>query len=101
MLVTVNPISGAYYNIGGTYTCTIGDILEMLLQLSPRKADIKIEIDPERLRPIDADLQIADICKFSKHTGWTPQIPVEQTMADLLQYWRDKVSSEGNRFLVR
>jgi len=64
--------------------------LDHLLGLSSRK-DIVIETDPERLRPIDADLQIPDTTKFRHHTGWEPRIPFAQTMADLLGYWRDRV----------
>ncbi len=89
MLLTVNPIGGAYYNIGGTHTCTVGETLKYLLSLS--KANFTIKEDPERLRPIDADLQIPDCSKFKAHTEWEPQIPFEQTMFDLLNYWRDKV----------
>ena len=89
MLLTVNPIPGEVYNIGGEHTCTVGDILDFLLSLSPGK--IKIEVDPERLRPVDADLQIPDCSKFIRHTGWRPQIGFATTMNDLLEYWRDLV----------
>ena len=99
LLVTVNPTPGAYYNIGGSFSCTVGDMLRHLLSLSTRD-DIEIVVDPERLRPIDADLQVPDTSKFTAHTGWRPQIPFEQTMADLLEHWRDAVRS-GRRFLVR
>ena len=99
LLVTVNPTPGAYYNIGGSFSCTVGDMLRHLLSLSTRD-DIEIVVDPERLRPIDADLQVPDTRKFTAHTGWRPQIPFEQTMADLLEHWRDAVRS-GRRFLVR
>src|SRR4029453_1542251 len=64
MLVTVNPVAGAYYNIGGVHSCTVGDILETLKSFSPLKNDIKVEVDPDRLRPIDADLQVPNIAKF-------------------------------------
>jgi GDPmannose 4,6-dehydratase len=94
MLVTVNPIKGEYYNIGGAYTCKVGDTLNTLLSLSGRK-DIKVEIDPERLRPIDADLQVPNTSKFTAHTGWKLEIPYEQTMKDLLNYWRERVKHEG------
>src|SRR5215813_4914816 len=56
MLVTKNPTKGAYYNIGGTFSCTVGDILDTLISFSPAKDAIKVEVDPDRLRPIDADL---------------------------------------------
>ena len=96
MLVTVSPVPGEYYNIGGTYTCEVGDTLHKLLSLSPRGKDIKVVVAPERLRPIDADLQIPDCRKFMNHTGWKPEISFEQTMTDLLNYWREKIAKTGN-----
>lgn len=100
MLVTVDPIPGEYYNIGGSYTCEVGDTLNTLISLSTMKDEIKVEVDPERLRPIDADLQIPDCRKFKAHTGWEPEITFEQTMEDLLNYWRDRVKN-GTEFLTR
>ena len=100
MLVTVNPIAGEYYNIGGTYTCKVGGMLDYLISQSKMKDQIKIEIDPERLRPIDADLQIPDTSKFERHSGWKPEIPFEKTMTDLLDYWRERVA-RGEKFLQR
>ncbi len=95
MLVTMNPVAGEYYNIGGSYTCTVGDTLQALINMSPMKDQIKVETDPERLRPIDADLQVPDCNKFKAHTGWEPEITFEQTMGDLLNYWREKISKTG------
>ena len=100
MLVTVEPIAGEYYNIGGEYTCKVGDTLNTLLSYSSKKDEIEIIIDPERLRPIDADLQVPDCRKFRAHTGWRPEIPFERTMYDLLNYWRDRVG-RGESFLMR
>lgn len=100
MLVTVNPIPGESYNIGGTYSCTIGEMLNFLLSLSMHKDHIKVQQDTERLRPLDADLQVPDTLKFRAHTGWEPKISFEKTMTDLLDYWRQEVKS-GRRFLTR
>lgn len=91
MLVTVNPIAGEYYNIGGTYTCSVGDTLRTLISLSTMKDEIKVEVEKIRLRPVDADLQIPDSRKFAAHTGWKALIPYESTMKDLLEYWREKI----------
>jgi len=99
MLVTINPTAGEYYNIGGTHTCKIADMLNYLISQSTVK-NIEIVIDPERLRLIDANLQVPDTTKFQNHTGWKPEYTFEQTMNDLLQYWRDKVNS-GRKFLRR
>lgn len=100
MLVTVNPIPGEYYNIGGSYTCTVGDTLNKLISYSPMKDKIQVVVDPARLRPIDADLQVPDCTKFKKHSGWEPQIPYEKTMHDLLDYWRERIG-RGEQFLTR
>ncbi|MEO5350067.1 MAG: GDP-mannose 4,6-dehydratase [Magnetococcus sp. YQC-3] len=100
MLVTVNPTPGAYYNIGGAYSCSVRDMLNFLLSLSTRKGEIEVVVDPERLRPIDADLQVPDTRKFQEHTGWRPEISFAQTMGDLLAYWRERVGA-GGQFLTR
>lgn len=94
MLVTVNPIPGECYNIGGEYTCTIREMLNYLLSISTIK-DAKIKIDHDRLRPIDADVQVPNIEKFKKHTGWKPKIFFKKTMEDLLNYWREKIKQKG------
>lgn len=100
LLLTVNPTPGEYYNIGGNFTCSIGDMLRHLISCSPAGNRIRIEQDPTRLRPIDADLQVPDTRKFHEHTGWSPTISFETTMADLLSYWRQRVAEEQH-FLVR
>jgi GDP-mannose 4,6-dehydratase len=98
MLVTIDPQPGEVYNIGGTYSCTVGDMLDYLISLSTVK-NIKVERETERIRVLDADLQVPNTEKFTKHTGWKPEIPFEQTMQDLLDYWREKV--KRGKFLTR
>jgi len=90
LLLTHNPIKGATYNIGGEHSLTVGEILEFLISQSSTPG-LRVEIDPNRMRPIDADLQIPDTTKFRSHTGWKPFIKFEQTLLDLLNYWRDEI----------
>ncbi len=110
MLVTVNPVPGSYYNIGGDHVCPVRDMLDTLIGKSylARHAEpgldqdtqlVSIQTDPERLRPIDADLQVPDTSKFRAHTGWKPEIPFDKTMQDLLDYWRERVRHQD--FLAR
>ena len=91
MLLTINPIPGEAYNIGGNFSCTVKDMLDHLIGLSTVR-NIKIRVETNRLRPIDADLQIPNCSKFKNHTGWCPEISFEDTMSDLLNYWRDRVN---------
>jgi len=94
LLLTKKLKPGQIYNIGGNFTCSVGEMLNFLISISKVKK-IKIQIDKNRLRPIDADLQIPNINKFSSHTGWKPVIPFKKTMIDLLDYWRLKVKTQN------
>lgn len=87
LLVTKCP-PGEVYNIGGVETMTIRQMLDRLLAISTVK-DIKVQIDPARLRPSDVTLQIPCVEKFYKATGWKPEIKFEKTLSDTLDYWRD------------
>jgi GDP-4-dehydro-6-deoxy-D-mannose reductase len=80
---------GEVYNIGSGFTRTMREVLDTLLSIS--RVDVRVEVDPKRLRPSDVPILLADASKFSRLTGWKPQIPFEQTLRDLLEYWRERV----------
>ena len=99
LLVTNDLIpKGSVFNIGGSFTASVREILEKLISLSTVK-NISHEIDPNRIRPIDADLQVPDTSKFYNHIKWKPKFTFEKTMLDLLNYWRQKV--KNSNFLDR
>jgi len=81
--------SGEVYNIGSGKTYQISQILDILLSYS--KLNVKIKKDPERMRPSDVPILIADNTKFTKLTNWKPEIPIKQTLLDLLNFWRERV----------
>jgi GDP-4-dehydro-6-deoxy-D-mannose reductase len=81
--------SGEVYNIGSGRTYKISQILDILLGYS--KLNVKIKQDPDRLRPSDVPILIADNTKFVKLTNWKPQISIEKTLLDLLNFWRERV----------
>ena len=62
-------LTGEVYNIGGTTTMTMREMLDKLISLSNVK-NINVEIDQSRLRPSDVTLQIPDSSKFNDITGW-------------------------------
>ena len=80
--------SGEVYNICSGKAWKIGDMLNQLLGLS--KTKIEVRQDPARLRPSDVPILLGDYSKFAKVTGWAPTIPFEQTLADMLEYWRER-----------
>jgi len=78
---------GEAYNICSGRSWKINDMLQLLLSFSKKK--IEVRQDPARMRPSDVEILLGDYSKFHKKTGWQPKIPFEQTMKDLLDYWRN------------
>jgi GDP-4-dehydro-6-deoxy-D-mannose reductase len=79
------------YNIGSGRAISIRWLLDTLLTFSER--DIVVEPDPARMRPADVPCVVCDSARFRRHTGWAPQIALEQTLFDVLEYWRNQVKS--------
>lgn len=82
---------GEVYNIGGVRTMTIGEALDLLLSFS--KLKFRIKADERLMRPSDVTLQIPCIDKFRSRTGWSPEIPIEKTLEDMLNYWRSEIKA--------
>jgi len=61
--------------------------------LASSRASIRVERDPARLRPSDAPVLYCSTAKFRAQTGWEPAIPLETSLHDILDYWREKTSS--------
>lgn len=80
---------GDVYNIASEKTWQIKKVLEMLLAMS--KVKITIKPDTARMRPSDVELLLGDATKFREKTGWKTDITFEQTLTDLLNYWRQRV----------
>ena len=94
MLLTINPQPGQVYNIGGGVAFSVREILNQLIGISG--VSCSLEVDPARMRPVDADLQVPNCSKFKNHTGWEPRISYEQTMLELLNYWRERVRKHAH-----
>ena len=88
-LATERGEPGEVYNTGRGTCISIGHMLDVLLSHS--NVDIAREQDPSRMRPSDVRLLWANVDKFKKATDWEPMIVFDQTMADLLDYWRERV----------
>ena len=82
---------GEVYNICSGKIYSIKEVLNMLLGFT--KAKVEVKQDPGRMRPSDVPVLFGDNSKFVKQTGWSPTIPFEQTLKDLLDYWRDKIGA--------
>lgn len=80
---------GEVYNIGSDQAVSIKDILDMLLNMT--SPGIKVNNDPDRMRPSDVPALYCDSSKFRKQTGWKPEYPLNRTLKDLLDYWRNRI----------
>ncbi|MCB9514143.1 MAG: GDP-mannose 4,6-dehydratase [Candidatus Latescibacteria bacterium] len=81
---------GEVYNVATGRSWAIREVLDMLVDF----AGVKVEIgeDPERLRPSDVPRLEGDATRLREATGWAPTIPFEQTLRDLLDYWRERLA---------
>lgn len=86
MLLGEKGKSGELYNVGSGKARAIRKILDIIISQSTE--DIKITVDPERLRPSDIPVIEADISRITADTGWKPEIPIEETIKNTLDYWR-------------
>ncbi len=82
-------VSGETYNVGSGDAKAIQDILDLIVSKSV--SSIKVEIDPNKIRPVDVPIIEADITKLNQLTGWKPEIPLEQTIQQTLDYWRSHI----------
>jgi len=82
-------VPGEVYNVGSGVTRTVQSMLDLLLSMS--SVSIKVRTDPTRMRPSDVRILWSNSDKFKAQTGWEPKIPFEQTLRDLLDYWRERV----------
>lgn len=82
-------VPGEVYNIGGNWSLSVGEFLELLKGLA--RTPIPSRVDPQLLRPADVTLQIPSCEKFVQATGWSPRYSPQESVAFLLDYWRERV----------
>ena len=82
---------GRPYNVCTGRAHVIGELLDMLLGMA--RLSVRVEQDPARLRPSDNPLVVGDPSRIQSEVGWQAEIPIERTLADLLEWWRTEVRS--------
>ncbi len=83
---------GEVYNIASGKAITIQELLDRLIELTG--VEVEIREDPERMRPSDVEILLGDSSKFRADTGWQPEIPFEQTLRDVVEYWRERTLND-------
>ncbi len=83
---------GELYNVGSGHAVEIREILDKIVGLSD--TEVSVELDPEKVRPVDVPVIEAAAEKLTDCTGWTPEIPLETTLKETLDYWRDELKNK-------
>lgn len=86
MLLAENGQAGDVYNISSEHVYQMRDIVTMIEDAVGFKFDVVV--DPALLRPTDERIIVGDVTKLKAATGWSQKIPMTQTIADMLEYWR-------------
>ncbi len=91
-LAVTEGLPGDVYNLASGQARSIQEVLGSLLAYA--QVPIRVEVDPERYRPVDVPVAYGSAEKFRHVTGWSPQIPFEQTLRDVLEYWRHQYQNK-------
>lgn len=81
---------GRPYNVCSGRAYRVGDLLDRLLEMA--RVSVRVTVDPARLRPSDNPIVLGDRSRVTNEIGWEPVIPIERTLADLLDYWRARTA---------
>jgi len=91
-LLIERGVPGEAYNVCSGKAVAISEMLEMLLGMTAAKIDVRR--DPGRMRKSDNPVLVGNGAKIAEHTGWKPEIPLHETLENLLDYWRERVENE-------
>lgn len=86
---------GEVFNVASGHAVPIRRLLDLLL--AEARIEIEVETDPARMRPSDVPIFVGDYSRLREATGWQPRIPLEKTVRDVMDYWRARLASEGER----
>ncbi len=83
-------VAGEAYNIGSGRATRVRTVLDELRGRC--RVPVEVDVDPGKLRPRELDRVVGSIEKIGRDTGWRPEIPLRQTLGDLLDYWREELA---------
>jgi GDP-4-dehydro-6-deoxy-D-mannose reductase len=88
-LIAEKGHSGEVYNVGSGKTYRVQDILDTMCNMS--KCEIRVEKDPNRMRPSDTPILCCNHDKLTKDTDWEPELGLDSIIGDVLAEWREKL----------
>lgn len=91
LLAGTRPLRHDLYNLCSSRGVAIREVLEHLVRAARRP--IRVEVDPDRVRVSDLPVLVGDNTRFSGETGWSPRIPLEESLRRILGYWRGRCAT--------
>ena len=89
-LLAVHGVAGEAYNVCSGKAVTIASLAKEMAALLSH--EVTLVEDPALVRPVDVPVLIGNAAKLMAATGWRPEIPLRQTLSDVLEYWREQLS---------
>jgi GDP-4-dehydro-6-deoxy-D-mannose reductase len=87
-MILERGLPGRPYNVCSGHAISIRDLLDRLIARA--RVRVQVKVDPARYRPNDTPLLLGDPTRLREELGWRPEIPIEKTLDDLLEYWRTR-----------
>jgi GDP-4-dehydro-6-deoxy-D-mannose reductase len=88
-LLVTHGEPGQVYNIGSGESHAVQEVLDTLLAMS--QVPIEVQPDPAKMRPSDVPEMVCDVSRIRERTGWQTTIPFEQSLRDIMAYWREQI----------
>ncbi|MGH9296958.1 MAG: GDP-mannose 4,6-dehydratase [Acidimicrobiales bacterium] len=90
-LIAEHGEPGEVYNVASGSALAVSDVADRLVALAA--VPVRLVQDPSLVRPVEVPVFLGDASRLVEATGWAPQVPLEKTLADVLESWRSKLSS--------
>lgn len=86
--------AGDVYNVGGTQIYSIEEVIQTIRD--QMDVAFSIQQDPDLVRACDEPVIAGDITKFGGRSGWAPEIPLDRTLRDMIEWWKKQLSAEAD-----
>lgn len=91
----INGEKGSVYNVCSSKGTKLEDLIKAIANIL--KIEIKIEIDPQKVRPNDSEIIIGDNTKLMTELGWRPKYSLKETFEDMVDFWREKLKTTSTK----
>ena len=91
-MLAKHGVSGRIYNVCSGHAYSIREVLDKIIALA--KVEVRVQVNSSKFRPNDTPILLGDSKRIRSELDWTPQISLNQTLSDLLDYWRHACDRE-------